>query len=470
MPNSDNRYYVSAYGAVGDGLHNDTDAIQQAIDQCHQDGGGTVFISSGKYLVGTFILKSRVTLDLGTGAWLIASLNQNEYQLVEAAPECTQKTTRCGLIYAYGEEDITLTGEGQITGQDKSFWIPKTPEEIGESWNSTPPRYWPAEWRPMLILFENCRNVLIEKVSIREAPVYAGWLIKCDSVTINRVHVINDFYGPNTDGFHLSSCCMVHISDCHFLTGDDSLAIDGNGSRPAEHIYITRCRFNTSVNALRVYTGLDNDLTPKNKVTAIVRDLEMSDCTVTNAAGVVNITAECGLIENLSFSNFTVDMEQEGTVFYLMNMEGTIRNIRFSRMEARSNGAATLIGVPDHYLESIQLDNIHFQIKPKKKWHGLEMPDLVPSYGHHHFAPYSLFIRYARNILIQNITFQWMGSDSEEVKTDSLLKCRHIEHLQVENFKGSFLGTAPSSPIMDWIDVQDSIFRESESGEESAFS
>ena len=466
MTSSINSYFVRTFGAVGDGIHNDTDAFQKAINQCHQDGGGTVNISSGKYLIGTLILKSRVTLHLEDGAMLIASLCRDDYQFIEASSECTQKSIRCGLIYAYDQEDIAITGRGKIVGQDKSFWIPKTPEEIGESWNSIPPRYWPMEWRPMLILFENCREVLIEQVSFTEAPAYAGWLIKCDSVTISQVAVVNDFYGPNTDGFHLSSCCDVHISNCSFLTGDDSLAVDGNGSRPAENISITHCSFNTSVNALRVYTGLDKELTPENSSKAIVRNLVMSDCRVSNAAGVVNITAETGLIENLSFSNFIINMEQEGTVFYLMNMEGTIQNIRFSQITAQTNGAATIIGVPDHYLESIYLENIHFQVKPKKKWHGLEMPDPVPSYGHHHFAPFSIFIRYVRNIHIRNVTFQWIASESEEIKSDSLIKCRQVENMLVENFKGSAWGPASSSPIIDWINVHNSILKECTSAAE----
>ncbi len=33
-------YNVDSYGALGDGTHNDTAAIQSAIDDCHKNGGG----------------------------------------------------------------------------------------------------------------------------------------------------------------------------------------------------------------------------------------------------------------------------------------------------------------------------------------------------------------------------------------------------------------------------------------------
>jgi polygalacturonase len=466
MPSSANKYLVKDFGAIGDGLQNDTKPLQEAIDRCHQAGGGTVIVSPGNYLISTLILKSHVNLHLESGATLLASLTKEEYLFADASPEATQKTVRCGLIYACGQEDISLSGSGRITGQDKEFWFPKTTEEIGESWNNIPPRYWPKEWRPMLILFENCQNVLVEQVTFANSPVYTAWLIKCNHVKFSQVEVLNDFYGPNTDGFHLSSCYEVHISNCYFLTGDDSIAIDGNGSRPAEDTYITNCTFDSSVNCLRVYTGLDKDLIPENKNTSMVRNLAMTDCKVINAAGVINITAECGLIENLSFSNFEVAMKQEGTVIYMMNMEGRIRSVRFSHIKAQTNGAATIIGVPNQYLEAIELENLYFQITPKKKWHGLEMPDPVPAYGNHHFAPFSLFLRYVRDIHLKDVTIEWTPSETEAIKTDSLFKCRHVEHLLVENFKGIFVEPAPASPIMDWEDVQNSIVNDAETDTE----
>ena len=37
-----NVYNIKDYGAVGDGLSNDTDAVQQAIDTACNEGGGEV--------------------------------------------------------------------------------------------------------------------------------------------------------------------------------------------------------------------------------------------------------------------------------------------------------------------------------------------------------------------------------------------------------------------------------------------
>lgn len=58
---------VKDFGAKADGITNDTNAIQLAIDTCVSQGGGIVYIPTGRYLIDTLILKSNVNL-LGDGS------------------------------------------------------------------------------------------------------------------------------------------------------------------------------------------------------------------------------------------------------------------------------------------------------------------------------------------------------------------------------------------------------------------
>ena len=55
-------FNVRAYGALGDGTHLDTEAIQATINASSDNGGGTVLVPSGHYLTGTLFLKSNVNL------------------------------------------------------------------------------------------------------------------------------------------------------------------------------------------------------------------------------------------------------------------------------------------------------------------------------------------------------------------------------------------------------------------------
>lgn len=61
-------YDVLAYGAAGDGVIEDTVAIQSAIDACHAAGGGTVYCPSGTYLVLTLSMPGNNISIVGAGS------------------------------------------------------------------------------------------------------------------------------------------------------------------------------------------------------------------------------------------------------------------------------------------------------------------------------------------------------------------------------------------------------------------
>jgi polygalacturonase len=82
-------------GAIGDGSHLDTQAIQTAIDRCATAGGGTVLLQTGRFLSGTIFLKSRVFLQLAGDSTRNIALTANDLSAVgrplDLAPEVPQK-------------------------------------------------------------------------------------------------------------------------------------------------------------------------------------------------------------------------------------------------------------------------------------------------------------------------------------------------------------------------------------------
>ena len=64
-------YNVLDFGAAGDGVTLDTEAIQAALDTCCQKGGGTVLLPGGHiYKSGSLIIGSDTELHLESGAVL----------------------------------------------------------------------------------------------------------------------------------------------------------------------------------------------------------------------------------------------------------------------------------------------------------------------------------------------------------------------------------------------------------------
>ena len=77
------QFEVRQYGATGDGQTKDTAAIQKAIDACAESGGGTVYFAPGNYISGSLHIRSNVTLYLDTGATLLESPDNEDFDPYE---------------------------------------------------------------------------------------------------------------------------------------------------------------------------------------------------------------------------------------------------------------------------------------------------------------------------------------------------------------------------------------------------
>jgi polygalacturonase len=255
----DRTFAVTNYGAKGDGVTDSTKAFKEAIDACHDAGGGRVVVPAGVFMTGAIQLKSNVDLDLASGAIIRFSTDPKSYlPVVFTRYEGTEVMNYSPFIYALGQENIAITGAGTLDGQaSKSVWyswkqIPD-PRELVDMGNRNVPvdqRIFGEgrHLRPNFIQPVRCRNVLIQGVHITDSPMWVMNPLYCTNVTVDSVTVA--CRGPNTDGCDPDSCTDVLIKDCHFSDGDDCIAIksgrDVDGRRvniPSRNIVIQNCVF-----------------------------------------------------------------------------------------------------------------------------------------------------------------------------------------------------------------------------------
>jgi parallel beta-helix repeat protein len=93
---------VRDYGAIGDGVHNDTAAFQAAINSLPSTGG-TVTVPAGKYLIDavkSVRLRSQMHLKMSSDATLIAK---------------TTSAEKYNVLYVYKVSDVEISG-GRIVG------------------------------------------------------------------------------------------------------------------------------------------------------------------------------------------------------------------------------------------------------------------------------------------------------------------------------------------------------------------
>lgn len=271
---------ITRYGALStaSAAHNQK-AIQKAINQCSRQKGGRVVIPAGqRFLTGAIEMKSGVHLVVEEGAVLEFVFEPKLYPIVETSWEGLDCYNLSPCIYAFKAKDIAITGKGTIDGGgNRSTWWPwcgatkygwkegivsqksgarqrlmkngedGEPMQDSKGRRSTLRTFRATDGlRPQLIGFNQCERVLIEDVTLLRSPFWVVHPLKCQDVTMRRVHINND--GPNGDGCDPESCNRVLIEDCYFNTGDDCIAIKSGRNRdgrqrnmPSQNIIIRRC-------------------------------------------------------------------------------------------------------------------------------------------------------------------------------------------------------------------------------------
>jgi polygalacturonase len=256
---------------VGDGRTDASRAIAAAVAACAAAGGGRVVVPAGRFLTGPIHLRGRVNLHVESGATLAFSNDPNAYlPPVLTRWEGVELMGYSPLIYAYGQQDVAITGEGTLDGQaDNTHWWPWNgrPQygwaegqpnqraararlfEMAERGAPVAERVFAADsyLRPQFVQPYRCRNVLVEGVTIVNSPMWEIHPVLCENVTVRGVKIAT--HGPNNDGCDPESCRDVLIEDCTFDTGDDCIAIksgrNADGRRiamPTENVIVRGCR------------------------------------------------------------------------------------------------------------------------------------------------------------------------------------------------------------------------------------
>jgi polygalacturonase len=227
-----------AYGAKGDGVARDTTAIQAAIDACAAKGGGTVRLTAGTYLSAPIALKTNITLQLDKGATLLGSTNHADYPPKTEFREPGLQS----LVSATNASHVAITGEGVIDGAGETWWqMARTIKDAGVMGSDHP--------RPRLVVFDHCKHVLVEGITIQNSPMWQLVPYYSNDVIIRNVRILAPEHSPNTDAIDPFSSSNVLIDRVFADVGDDDVAIKSGAiaspgpDEPSRDITINDCVF-----------------------------------------------------------------------------------------------------------------------------------------------------------------------------------------------------------------------------------
>lgn len=444
---------VRSYGAKGDKQANDKSAIQQAVDDCNRAGGGTVVVSSGDYLTGTIRLRDHVTLQLEAGATLWGSTDRADYDDVPHLAEAIRGSSAV-LIYAKGAQNVSILGPGCIDGQGEAFWVRK-----GDWWHQ-------GKWRPgRLIYFEECRDVLMRDFTATNSPSFTIHPFRCDNVVISGVKILNDIYGPNTDGIDTNCSTNVHISDCHIIAGDDCIVLKATEPYVCENITVTNCTLETTSSGLKLGTESHAD----------IRHCTFSNCTIRNThLGIALQMKDGGTMEAVTFSNITmetkpslktgaaewpivIDLERRGPD----SKTGVIRDVKLSNIVISTGGRCVVQGMKSQPIERLVIENVTVRVtgfqdlNQISKHRGGRVRWDDPDGGQHAAAPAHMVFSNVKDLKLRDV--EVVVEAEGDIPERSAVFADRVSGMKIEGFGGRQSvpnGTSPALHLQNCRDAQ----------------
>ncbi|WCJ40568.1 Pectin lyase-like superfamily protein [Euphorbia peplus] len=278
---------VTKFGAVGDGITDDSQALMKAWSEaCKSTGDVVIEIPSSK----TFLLKpvrfngpcKSSTIQFQIEGNIVAPSKISDWSTPYMA----------SWIVFISVNGLTVGGHGQIDGRGSEWWKCATANRCQ---------------RPMGMKFNDCQNLTVHGFNVVNAPSRFLSVSGCHNVVISSLTITNPETSPNTDGMDLSHSTHIQVRNCHISTGDDCIAIlsgcsfinitgvscvQGHGisigslghngdNDTVEEVHVKHCNFGNSLNGAHIKAWQGG--------VGYVRKVTFDDIILSNTSNPINI-------------------------------------------------------------------------------------------------------------------------------------------------------------------------------------
>ena len=391
----DHDLQATTRGIYPDTGENLTRALQNAIDDLSERGGGRLSLSAGVWRSGALQLKSGVELHLesrNTVLQFISTEIEENYPIVYSHWEASPCWNFSALLYARDAHDIAVSGPGVLDGgADQHHWW-DWHHQVEEAWSEDrvdlqqpdrlalrqmnmeavpieERRFGPGHYlRPNFVQFLNCERVLLRDVTLKNSPMWQLNPVLCRSVIVDGVTLSS--HGSNNDGCDPESCNGVWIKNCRFDTGDDCISLksgrDRDGQRtntPCENVLIENNEFLDGHGGIALGSEMSGGI---RKVLADGN--RFSSPNLTYALRLKTNARRGGFVEEIMLSNSVMDTVHgaavHGTMLYEDGRNGdslpVFRNITIENIEANGGDYGIFLeAFPEVPITGLTLRNIH---------------------------------------------------------------------------------------------------------------
>lgn len=200
----------SPYNADNTGASMASNAIQQAIDDAYQAGGGTVFVPAGVYKSGNLTLKSNVTFYVAGGAVIVGTGKGEDYA-IDFRKDSRNADGTYFIRTAINSSNITIRGRGTIDGKGIEMRERKMPApNKNEGFINN------------LLVPLATTNFTFDGLILRDAGFWSFMVVRSDHVTITNLKGFQDLYKIENDVIDINESQDVLVKHAIAISDDDT--------------------------------------------------------------------------------------------------------------------------------------------------------------------------------------------------------------------------------------------------------
>jgi polygalacturonase len=446
---------VTAFGARGDGVTIDSDAINLAITAAaahNGNSGGTVYFPAGTYASYSIRLASNVALYLAAGSRILAAKPANGRGYDPAEPGAGNPFQDFGhshwhnsLIWGEGLENVTIYGPGTIDGSGLIS---------GGSQESAPLQGNKA------IALKLCRNVGIFDVTMVNGGHFCILPTAVDNFRIDRIVI-----DTNRDGIDIDCCKNVRISNCTVNSpNDDGIVLKSSyalgEARATENVTIDNCLVSgydlgTLVNGTfkvgpygrtgRIKFGTESNGGFEN--------IAISNIVFEHCRGLALETVDGALLQDVTISNITMRGVQT-PIFLRLGARmrgpaglaiGSLRRVSISNVtviDADPRYPSTIAGIPGHPIEDVRISGLrHIMVGGLTPADAVNpVPELENAYPENYMfgtlPAYGFYIRHVSGIDFDDVTVSFEQKDTRPAFVLNDVDGADFHHVRADKVRG----------------------------------